>query len=407
MSTQNLCKNISFFLDWNRNVLIDKIEDWLPLATQGREEEILSYRDDSGRSALNIFICALARGYHVMINQSLSETCDVERGAFFLLGELLRIGFDPTERFYDVVTCKTFISSLDALALCTDYLQSTADPHVPVPLHLRRVALLAECGRMMSTRTMRPLPTLPQQLSFLQLNQMQLDVAKLVQVPKVLAEYIPQLFMKDILYCEKSSPCTLCQPAVQLIFTALQRGVWLEKMQRIVPILLAHIVYLRRPYFNPCCQLELLQLLLDCSVGILHKSSMQRLQWYYRQATISVPYKYIYQDAMNTLLGHLTTFDTMRLRYIVPLLWMYKPSCKRSVVRYLHQLREEDVTGEKQDFVLRYKILIESVKPLSLLSRVIILRHMEWHDVSQQNLLLPNALVRYLQVGDFVNTSYF
>jgi len=82
--------------------------------TAGRHEEILLHRFPTKHSTLYCFILTLQNTFPSLYKKA--DTDALLRNCLFVIGELLRMGLDPTEGFYEGQVGKAFSSS-DALIL--------------------------------------------------------------------------------------------------------------------------------------------------------------------------------------------------------------------------------------------------------------------------------------------------
>ena len=103
---------------------------------------------------------------------------------------------------------------------------------------------------------------------------------------------------------------------------------------------------------------------------------------------------------MNLLLtvNYTRPFTFSNICSIIKLIWLYFPEDKIPAMDYLHKLHNRISSRDERRDVTDLQDLMQTVRPLKLLSRLCILQHIEWKDI--KHLPAPLRLIRYLELGD-------
>ena len=86
---------------------------------------------------------------------------------------------------------------------------------------------------------------------------------------------------------------------------------------------------------------------------------------------------------------------------LVRTVWMYHPPSKLFLLTYLQKLHlDTNEWPSQQAAVEKLQNLAKQIRPLLLLSRIYIVRHMLWKNIGQLAPVVPQALVYYLQYSE-------
>ncbi len=211
--------------------------------------------------------------------------------------------------------------------------------------------------------------------------------------------------------CRSTISCSLCEPAVSLFYAAMDKGLNIKcsppNMRTYDDMGYVHSLLrkLERPphrvgnclCISPahpdklltscnCCSWSLLELLVHCGADlsqVLDTSTDDEprfLQLLARQ-----------QSAMDQL-------RLLKISMLVTIIWMYHPQSNSLVARFLSNLWQDSHDSNVTSTVSDLQVLVQSVRPLKLLSRLCILQHVQWKDVKQ--LPVPPLLQHYIRIGD-------
>ena len=91
---------------------------------------------------------------------------------------------------------------------------------------------------------------------------------------------------------------------------------------------------------------------------------------------------------------------TKNISKLVNITWMYFPPSKPIIIEKLHTLEEvlSNTADQRVPLIQELQELVQSVRPLQLLTRLCILQNIQWSHIQQ--LPLPGSLKQYIEIGD-------
>ena len=418
----NVLKHVSYYaLDLhhprtNFNGSSVQFQFFTEIISHGHEEELRNYRDKHGYSLL-----------HGLCNNYNNYTEDAT--FIYCLKQLLHLGLDPTiktltnETALDILISNFCRHSLH-WNLNLDFFRTLRKEDLEQDVLIYRA--FVECFNMLLPWFQgTPLPEikLPKFRSdFGSIEEIYMDYLTLLRIltskdlfPAVAEENFAYYISDGMLYAEKTYPCFLCKPLVEITYREMCQGMdlnksvwtdeyrynyWCFECKYTLPqvVIRSHVNFYKWSHYKEehlkasdqpakcdCCLWSLLELLVHCTRAPLNFDTCNDCN----------------VDA--SLMGLLSLLKKMRnIGRVVMLIWRYHPSSKGPLMDYLHQLGD-DMTNDhdKGDDVIELKQLVKSVRPLILMCRLCILQHVQWRDVV--HLPLPRQMKHYIQLGDIAS----
>ena len=384
------------------------------------KDDVLHYRDYEGCSLLHLVCRNCCHGAQV----------DSANGTlFYYLKQLLDIGFDPRE------TNSKNTTALDELihSFCNAENWAVAQEAVDIEKTRYIAFSFQEClGSLLPYFRGMPIAQiqLPERRisrceTLEELNVYLINVYRPVLDKYIFPENAEQYFYEmvvqsDLLCCEKSFLCLLCQPLVKLLHEELGKGFDLKEAvgifyfepksplpQKIVQILLSfqhdngnscwcHIstptAPAKRPVSCECCAWALLELMVRCAANL---DSVRD-----SEDGISLIKFIQYAPIADQNLAPVVEVDMSVVSMVAKFIWMYDPARKDIVMDYLHKCYG-DASETDRKAVSDLQDIMQSVRPLTLLCRLRILQYVKWKDL--QLLHVPVIIKHCLEFGDISN----
>ena len=204
---------------------------------------------------------------------------------------------------------------------------------------------------------------------------------------------------------------SLCQPAAELLYSAMCKGLCFCNPEEFSPSSLPYTIIeninlsawrdrklhccndrpageFKAPCY--CCNWALLELVLHMKPGLVKPDNIHSEESIYHEicAYIDLVINWRYGGPINT----------ENISKLVNITWMYFPPSKPIIMEKLHTLEEILSDSAGQRVIQELQELVRSVRPLQLLTRLCILQNIQWKHIQQ--LPLPGSLRRYIEIGD-------
>ena len=370
---------------------------------------MLEYRDDNGNSLLHI-LCQHACMY------------PMNPKVLWHVRQLLKLGFDPRD------TNDYGHTSLDALifSFLTDTCYEDYNETLPTCEHLLTQRIEHHHYMMYSfvesfnallpwfNNTRMTKVKLPQfsSTSYTSIDSLHFDFIKVYQpfldkniFPHAEKRYIDFWGVLGVFSCNDSCHRLRCEWLVEHLYSEMCKGLNLDaaviargKQKVTLPMAVLLNILALKNRFCHCtsktssvrygsCAWSLMELMIHCKADLeaidMVRDTLNRGEPLYR------------------LLCHYTSSPPPDLRFvpnITKLIWMYSPTSKKCAKDYFQWVLTDRNDLDARNTVHGLQDLILTVRPLTLLCRLCILKYVVWTDVPQ--LPLPGNLKQYIQIGD-------
>ena len=139
-----------------------------------------------------------------------------------------------------------------------------------------------------------------------------------------------------------------------------------------------------------CCFWSMLELVLNMKPALVKPDSMESSHSVFNEMCQ-------YLDLV-TIMRYEGPIDMENISKLVNISWMYFPLSKPIILKKLHTLKKASSDTTSQREIQELQELVQSVRPLQLLTRLCILQNIQWKHIQQ--LPLPGLLKQYIEIGN-------
>ena len=384
------------------DIPLEKSEKVAQCLVKGRENEITLYKSQEGLPIMHVWLCSTWPAYitHGKIGKEVRLLC---------AKLALQCGADPCVRacgkwawFDDLEHNWTGMDILINIMLAQNCPQPFLADQGSIEESFNMLQCLVECAELILP-CFKDKPegqiTLPRlNVSYTSLEALNMDYLKAAQVllnrdlfDVDVENAFMHLIYNNLLDCEKQYPCVMCEPVVQLFYSAMCQGFDLNKAARHgteEPVTLSEMLGIKLAVYyhgdkptskqmsrRGCCVWALFQMSIHFSTKITDKmigpeidgtdyvtaevNSIQKQLSYdkrpKRERILHRPTGYMnmysghVEIRRNCLCTHYCKINLYNISETIKLIWLYHPTSKPLIVGYLDELYEDVSTDVKVD----------------------------------------------------------